>query len=74
VHGEYGVVDDGRYGHTIEAVRECLPQFNVVPPFAFVIESIDAERECTHIVHLAPTGLCLRIHDCHVTERSSPDI
>ena len=35
---------------TIEAVCECLPQANVVPPFAFIIESINSVDGSTLVI------------------------
>jgi hypothetical protein len=41
VHGEDLLIDDSRNGETVEAVRESLPQLNVVPPLALIVETID---------------------------------
>ena len=35
---------------TVEAVRERLPQANIVPPFTLVIEAIDSVDGCTLMV------------------------
>ena len=35
------LVDDGSNRQTVETVRERLPESNVVPSFALIIESID---------------------------------
>lgn len=42
VHSENLLVDDGSNWQTVEAVRERLPQLDVVPPLALVVEPIDA--------------------------------
>ena len=42
VHREDLFVDDGGNGEAIEAVGKGLPQLDVVPPLAFVVESVDA--------------------------------
>jgi len=36
------LVDDGRHGQAVEAVREGLPHLDVVPPLALVVEAVDA--------------------------------
>jgi hypothetical protein len=41
MHGKDLFIDDGSNGQTVEAIRECLPQLDVVPPLAFVIKPID---------------------------------
>jgi hypothetical protein len=41
VHAKNLLVDHGGNGHTVEAVGERLPYFDVVPPLAFVKEPID---------------------------------
>lgn len=41
MHGEDLLIDDSRNGETVEAVRESLPQLNVVPPLALIVETID---------------------------------
>lgn len=42
VHGEDLLVNDGCDGQAVEAIREGLPQLDVVPPFALVIKSVDS--------------------------------
>jgi hypothetical protein len=42
MHGEDLLVNDRCNGKAVEAVRERLPQFDVVPPLAFVVETIDS--------------------------------
>jgi len=42
VHGEDLLVDDSGDGETVEAVRECLPQLDVVAALALVVEAVDA--------------------------------
>jgi len=41
VHREDLLVDDGRDGQAVEAVRECLPQLDVVTPLALIVEAVD---------------------------------
>lgn len=41
VHREDLLVNDGCDGQAVEAVRKCLPQFDVVTTLAFVVETID---------------------------------
>jgi hypothetical protein len=42
VHGEDLLVDDGGDGQAVEAISEGLPQLDVVPSLALVVEAIDA--------------------------------
>jgi len=42
VHGEDLLVNDGSNRKAVEAVRKGLPQLNVVPTLALVVETIDA--------------------------------
>lgn len=41
MHGEDLLIDDGRYGQAIEAVRKGLPQLDIVPSLALIIEAVD---------------------------------
>ena len=41
---------DSSHGQTVEAVRKRLPELDVVPTFALVIESIDPVDACTLVV------------------------
>jgi hypothetical protein len=50
VHGEDLLVDDRRDGQAVEAISKCLPQLNVVPPLALVIEAIDTVDGGTFVV------------------------
>jgi hypothetical protein len=50
VHREDLLVNDGRYGQAIEAVRKRLPQLDVVAPLAFVIKAVDAVDRRTLVV------------------------
>jgi hypothetical protein len=47
MHREYLLVNNGRNGEAVKAVRECLPQLYVVPPFAYPpsIKSIKKKRK-----------------------------
>lgn len=42
MHGKYLLVYYGGDRQAIEAVRECLPQFNVISSLAFVVETVDS--------------------------------
>jgi hypothetical protein len=42
MHGEDLFIDDGSDWQTVEAVGESLPQLDVVPSFALVVEAVDA--------------------------------
>lgn len=42
VHAQDLLVDQGRHGQTVEAVRKGLPQPDRVPPLALVVEAVDA--------------------------------
>lgn len=42
MHAEYLLVDQGGDGHRVEAVGKRLPQLDVVPALAFVVEPVDA--------------------------------
>lgn len=41
MHGEDLLVNDGSDGQAVEAVCECLPEPDVVPSLAFVVEAVD---------------------------------
>lgn len=41
MHGEDLLIDNGRNWQTVEAVGERLPQLDVVPPLALVVEPVD---------------------------------
>lgn len=41
VHTEYLIVDEGSHGKAVEAVGEYLPQPDVVPALALVVEPVD---------------------------------
>jgi hypothetical protein len=42
VHSEYLLVNDSCDGQAVEAICESLPEFDVVPSLALVIEAINA--------------------------------
>jgi hypothetical protein len=50
MHGENLLVDNCRDGQAVEAISECLPELNVVPPLAFIIEAIDTVDGGTFVV------------------------
>lgn len=41
MHTEDFIVDKGSYGHEIEAIRKLLPNLDIVPSFALIVEAID---------------------------------
>lgn len=41
MHAEYLLVDDCSHREAVEAVRECLPELDVVSPLALVVEPVD---------------------------------
>ena len=50
MHGEYLLVDDCCNRQTIEAIGECLPQLDVVPPLALIVEAVYAVDRCALVV------------------------
>ncbi len=50
MHGEDLFVDDGCDGKTVEAICESLPQLDVVPSLALIVEAINAVDGCTFVV------------------------
>jgi len=36
------LINDGGNGKAVEAVGECLPEFDVVPSLTFIIEAVDS--------------------------------
>lgn len=42
MHSEDLLIDDGSNGQAVKAVGESLPQLDVVPPLALIIEAVDA--------------------------------
>lgn len=42
MHGEDLLIDDGRDGQAVEAIGEGLPELDVVPSLALVVEAVDA--------------------------------
>lgn len=50
MHGEDLFVDDGCDGKTVETICESLPQLDVVPSLALIVEAIDAVDGCTFVV------------------------
>ena len=41
MHGEDLLVDNGRDGQAVEAIRKSLPQLDVVAALALVVETVD---------------------------------
>ena len=50
MHGKDLFINDGGDGETVEAVRKGLPKFNIVAPFAFIVEAVDAINAGTLVV------------------------
>lgn len=50
MHGEDLFVDNSGNGQAIEAVRKSLPQLDVVPSLALVVEPVDAVDRGTFVV------------------------
>lgn len=50
MHGENLLVNDGRDWQAIEAVCECLPQFDVISSLTFVVEAVDPIDGCTLVI------------------------
>mmetsp|Transcript_46438 Transcript_46438/g.94613 ORF Transcript_46438/g.94613 Transcript_46438/m.94613 type:complete len:335 (-) Transcript_46438:226-1230(-) len=50
MHGEDLVVDDCRDRQAVEAVRERLPQFDVVATLALIVEAVDSVNGCALVV------------------------
>lgn len=50
MHREDLLVNDGRDRKTIKAVCERLPELDVVPPLAFIVESIDTVDGRTFVI------------------------
>lgn len=42
MHAKNLLIYQGGYGETIETVSECLPELDIVPALAFIIETVDA--------------------------------
>lgn len=42
VHSEDLLIDNGGNRQAVEAIGECLPELDVVPPLAFIVEAIDS--------------------------------
>jgi len=62
MHSEDLLVDDSRNGQAVEAVGEGLPQPDVVPPLALVVEAIDTIDRCALVV-TAKDEEVLRVFD-----------
>jgi len=43
-------------GKTVEHVDKCLPDFDITPPFAFIIEAIDCKTRGVNIATVAPNN------------------
>lgn len=50
MHGENLLIDDGSDGKAVEAIGEGLPQLDVVPALALVVESVDPVDRSTLVV------------------------
>jgi hypothetical protein len=43
-------INDGRNGKAVEAICEGLPQFDIVPPFTFIVETVNSVDASTFVV------------------------
>ena len=50
MHSEDLLVNDCRDWETVEAIGECLPQLDIIPSLAFVVEAIDSVDRGTLVV------------------------
>ena len=50
MHSENFLIDDCRNRQAVEAISERLPQLNIIPPLALIVESIYAVDRCTLVV------------------------
>lgn len=50
MHREYFLINDCCNWQAIEAVRESLPQLDIVPPLAFVVEAVYAVNRSAFVV------------------------
>jgi hypothetical protein len=50
VTAKYFLVDYCRYRKAVKAVSEMLPQLDVVPSFALVVEAVDTIDACTLMI------------------------
>jgi len=50
MHGEDLLVNDSGDGQAVEAVRESLPELDVVATLAFVVKTVDAVDGCAFVV------------------------
>lgn len=44
------LVDNRSYWQTIKTIRKCLPEFDIISTFAFVIESVDSINRSTFVI------------------------
>lgn len=42
VHSEDLLINDGGNRKTVEAIRKCLPQLDIIPAFTLIVEAVDA--------------------------------
>lgn len=50
MHCEDLFINDSCNWQAVEAVCKGLPQFDIIPSFAFIVESVDAVDRCTLVV------------------------
>ena len=50
MHGEDLLVNDGSDWQAIKAIREGLPELDIVPPLAFVVEAVDTVNGSTLMI------------------------
>ena len=50
MHSEYFLVNDSCDWQAVEAICECLPKFDIVPPLALVVEAVNAVDRSAFVV------------------------
>jgi hypothetical protein len=50
VHCENLLIDDGRDWQAVEAISESLPEFDIIPPLALIVKTIDTIDRCAFVV------------------------
>jgi len=50
MHGEYFFIDDCGDWQAVKTIRKRLPQLNVVPPLAFVVEAVNTIDRSTFMI------------------------
>jgi len=50
MHAEDLVIDECSHRKAVEALCENFPKFDVVPSFAFIVETVDSVDCCTFVI------------------------